>query len=61
MSRFFIVTSKHARHSTYWPWITPRVFKARSHAVIWNVTFIAFIPSIDVFAYALTCAMQFYQ
>jgi hypothetical protein len=37
---FFVVTSTHACHTTYWPLITPRVFTARSHAVIWNLTFI---------------------
>jgi hypothetical protein len=57
----FVATSTHACHNTYWPWITPRVFTARSHVVIWNVAFIVFLPSILVFAYALTCAMQFYQ
>jgi hypothetical protein len=57
----FVATSTHACHNTCWPWITPRVFTARSQVVIWNVTFIVFIPSIVVFAYALTCAMQFYQ
>jgi hypothetical protein len=57
----FVVTSTPAYHNTYWPWITPRVFTARIHAVLWNVTLIVFTPSILVFAYALTCAMQFYQ